>query len=103
VTERKRGKPTRLGEVLPGVMGKSGLRARLDQAGVILNWATIVGPEIAKVTQAISVDRKGVLLVAVTTTAWMNELAMMERELVTAINERSGGNKVEHIRWRLIR
>ncbi len=103
MSERKRGKPTRVGEVLPGVMGQSGLRARLDQAGVILNWAGIVGTEIAKVTQAISVDRQGVLLVAVTTNAWMNELAMMEPELLRAINEKSPAKKVEHIRWRLVR
>ncbi len=103
MTERKRGKPTRVGEVLPGVMGQSGLRARLDQAGVVLNWATIVGAEIAKVSQPISVDRKGVLLVAVTNNAWMNELAMMEPELLRVINEKSGAKKVDRIRWRLVR
>ncbi|HVA56322.1 MAG: DUF721 domain-containing protein [Gemmatimonadaceae bacterium] len=103
MTERKRGKPTPLAEVLPGVMGQSGLRARLDQAGVILNWPRIVGKEIAKVTQPISVDRRGVLLVAVTTNAWMNELAMMEPELLRVINEESGAKKVERIRWRLVR
>ena len=52
-----------------------------------------MGKEIAKVTQPISVDRRGVLLVAVTTNAWMNELAMMEPELLRVINEESGANE----------
>ncbi len=103
MSERKRGKPTRLGEVLPGVMGEGKLGERLAQAGVIVHWAALVGPQIAKVTQPLSVDRQGVLLVAVTSSAWMNELAMMEPELLRTINEKSGVRKIERIRWRLVR
>jgi predicted nucleic acid-binding Zn ribbon protein len=103
VTDRKPGKPTRLGEVVPGVLGKSGLAARLEQAAVITNWPAIVGREIAKVTQPLSVDRRGVLQVAVTNSAWMTELSMMEPELLRAINEQAGSRKVERIRWRLVR
>jgi predicted nucleic acid-binding Zn ribbon protein len=103
MTERKRGKPTRLGEVLPAVMGQGKLGERLEQAGVIVNWNAIVGPQIARVTQALSVNREGVLLVAVTNAAWMNELAMMEPELLRTINEKSGARKVARIRWRLVR
>ena len=103
MSERKRGKPTRLGEVLPGVMEGSQLKARLEQASVIVNWPTIVGREIANVTEAISINRDGVLTVAVTNNAWMNELAMMELELLRVINEKSGTRKVDRIRWRLVR
>jgi predicted nucleic acid-binding Zn ribbon protein len=103
VSERKPGKPTRLGEVLPAVLGQEPLRARMEQAAAIVHWPAIVGPQIAKVTQALSVDRQGVLQVAVTNSAWMNELAMMEPELLRAINEKSGARKVARIRWRLVR
>lgn len=103
MTDRGRGKPTRLGDVVPEVLGKSGLTARLEQAAVIVHWPGIVGREIAKVTQPISVDRKGVLTVAVMSHAWMTELSMMEPDLLRAINEKSGSQKVQRIRWRLVR
>lgn len=103
MSERGRGKPTRLGDVLPAVMGDEKLRARLEHVSVIVNWPAIVGPQIARVTQPQSVNRQGVLLVAVTSSAWMNELAMMEPELLRVINQKSGGRKVERIRWRLVR
>jgi predicted nucleic acid-binding Zn ribbon protein len=103
VSERKPGKPTRLGDVIPKVLGTPKLRTRLEQAAVIIHWHAIVGPEIAKVTQPLSVNRQGVLQVAVTSSAWMNELSLMEPELLRAINEKSRSRKVERIRWRLVR
>jgi len=103
VTERKRGKPTLLGDVIPQVLGGGGLGARLEQAAVIMHWPAIVGANIAKVAQPISINRQGVLVVAVTSSAWMTELAMMEVELLVAINEKAGERKVTRIRWQLVR
>ncbi|HET7632741.1 MAG TPA: DUF721 domain-containing protein [Gemmatimonadaceae bacterium] len=103
MSERKKGRPSRLGDVVPAVLEQSGLGARLEQAWVIVHWPTVVGREIAKVTQAISVDRKGVLTVAVTSHAWMAELSLMAPELLRVINEKTGAQKVERIRWRLVR
>ncbi|OYV74269.1 MAG: hypothetical protein B7Z72_00555 [Gemmatimonadetes bacterium 21-71-4] len=79
------------------------LKARLEQAVVITDWASIVGRDIAKVAQPVSISRQGVLTVAVTNAAWMTELAMMELELLRVINEKSGRAKVDRIRWRLVR
>ncbi len=103
MSERKRGKPTPLKDVVPAVLGQSGLAERLEQAAVIVHWPAIVGREISKVTQPLSIDRQGVLQVAVTSNAWMTELSMMEPELLRAINEKAGSRKVERIRWRLVR
>ena len=103
MSERKKSRPTPLGEVMPEVLGKSGLAARLEQAAVIVQWSAIVGREIAKVTEPISIDRKGVLTVAVTSNAWMTELSMMAPELLREINEKAGSRKVVQIRWRLVR
>jgi predicted nucleic acid-binding Zn ribbon protein len=103
MSDRKKSRPTRLGDVVPEVLGQSGLAERLEQAGVIVHWPAIVGREIAKVTQPVSVDRKGVLTVAVTSNAWMTELSMMAPELLRAINEKAGSRKVVQIRWRLVR
>lgn len=103
MTDRKPGKPTPLRDVVPAVLGAGGLSERLEQAAVIVHWPAIVGREIAKVAQPISIDRKGVLTVAVTNNAWMTELSMMELDLLRAINEKAGPRKVDRIRWRLVR
>ena len=103
MTDRKRGAPTPLKDVVPTVLGESGLAERLEQAAVIVNWAAIVGREIAKVAQPISIDKQGVLQVAVTNNAWMTELSLMGPELLRAINEKVGSRKVQRIRWRLVR
>ncbi len=103
MSDRKRGKPTPLKDVVPAVLGETGLAERLEQASVIVNWPAIVGREIAKVAQPISIDKQGVLQVAVTNNAWMTELSMMEPELLRVINEKAGARKVRRIRWRLVR
>lgn len=103
MSERKRGKPTPLKDVVPTVLNQRGLSQRLEQAAVIVHWPAIVGREIAKVAQPISIDKQGVLQVAVTNNAWMTELSMMEPELLRAINEKAGSRKVQRIRWRLVR
>ncbi|HVZ77347.1 MAG TPA: DUF721 domain-containing protein [Gemmatimonadaceae bacterium] len=103
MSERKRSKPSRLGDVLPSVITDTGLRARMDQARVITEWPAIVGPQIARVTQPLSVTPQGVLFVAVKTNAWMNELSLMEPELLRTIQAKPGGNAIRKIRWQLSR
>ena len=70
---------------------------------MIVHWPSFVGREIAKVAQPISIDKQGVLQVAVTNNSWMTELSMMEPELLRVINEKAGSRKVQRIRWRLVR
>ena len=42
----------------------------------------LVGPQIAAVTEPMSIAPTGRSFVAVTTNAWMNELSLMEPELL---------------------
>ena len=99
VTERKRNRPTRLGDVLPAVLDQSGIAARLEQATVITEWASLVGEQIARVTHPLSITPQGVLFVAVKTNAWMTELSLLEPELLRTINQKTGRNKIAKIRW----
>jgi predicted nucleic acid-binding Zn ribbon protein len=99
MTERKRGTPTRLGDVIPSVLGRSGASARLQQTSVITDWPSLVGDQIARATHPISVSPQGVMLVAVKTNAWMTELSLLEPELLRAINEKAGAGKIQKIRW----
>jgi predicted nucleic acid-binding Zn ribbon protein len=76
---------------------------RLAAASVVDEWAALVGPQIASVAQAHAVAADGTLWVAVTTNAWMSELAMMERELLDLLNGSAGPVRVKKIRWQLAR
>jgi predicted nucleic acid-binding Zn ribbon protein len=94
-------KPSALGDVLADVMRTSGIAARVDQAGIIPEWSTLVGPAIARVTDPQSIAADGTLFVTVTTNAWMMELSMMEPELLRALNAKEGRIPVKKIRWLL--
>ena len=96
-------KPAALGDVLAGVLKKAGIAARVEQAGIIPEWAALVGPQIAHVTQPQSIAADGTLFVHVTTNAWMMELSMMEPELLRALNAKPDRMAVKKIRWLLRR
>lgn len=96
-------KPSAIGDVLAEVMRASGIAARVEQAGIIPEWATLVGSAIARVTDPQSIAADGTLFVSVTTNAWMMELSMMEPELLRALNAKEGRIPVKRIRWLLKR
>ena len=103
MSEKKRARPKVLGDVMSDMLKRSGLADRVAQAKVIPEWPTLVGPQIAKVTEPLSVTPQGTLFVAVTTNAWMTELSMMEPELLRRLNERTGRLQIKRIRWQIQR
>jgi predicted nucleic acid-binding Zn ribbon protein len=103
MTEKKRARPKALGDVMSDVLRKSGVADRVAQANVIPEWPKLVGPQIAKVTQPLSVTPQGTLFVAVTTNAWMTELSLMEPQLLRRLNERTGRLQIKRIRWQIRR
>lgn len=98
-----RKKPSTIADVLAGVLRDTGLAARVEQAGVIPEWAALVGAQIASVTEPQSIAADGTLFVTVTTNAWMNELSLMEPELLRALNVKTGRLAIRRIRWLLKR
>lgn len=103
MTPAKKKKPAALGDVLAGVLANAGITARVEQAGIIPEWESLVGPQIACVTAPQSISADGTLFVHVTTNAWMMELSLMEPELLRALNGKAGRNPVKKIRWMMRR
>lgn len=99
----KRRKPEQIADVLAQFLGREGLAGRIEQAGVIPDWPTLVGERISAVTAPTAVSADGTLFVQVTTNAWMNELSLMEPELLRRLNEGSGRSPIRRIRWQLKR
>ena len=102
MTERRK-KPSPLGDVLAGVLRQSGIAERVEQARLIPEWPTLVGAQIAAVTEPTSIAADGTMFVRVTTNAWMIELSLMEPELLRALNTKPGRTPVKRIRWLLRR
>jgi predicted nucleic acid-binding Zn ribbon protein len=99
MTPAKKKKPEVFGDVLANVLQKAGIAARVEQAGIIPEWRSLVGPQIANVTEPQSISADGTLFVHVTTNAWMMELSLMEPELLLALNAKPGRVAVKKIRW----
>ena len=99
----KRRKPVPIAEALSGFLNRRGLAKRMEQAEAIVDWPRAVGPQIAAVTQPVSITPDGTLFVAVTTHSWMNELSLMEPQLLSALNAAEGREKVRKIRFQLRR
>ncbi len=95
---RPRGKPTPLAELLARYLDRAGLGRRVAQAGVIEEWADLVGPQIAAVTEAESVSPDGVLRVRVATAAWATELSLMTPRILARVNGGRTG-RIREIRW----
>jgi predicted nucleic acid-binding Zn ribbon protein len=96
-------KPSSIADILAGVLKESGVAARVEQAGILPEWPSLVGPQIAAVTEPQSITADGTLFVSVSTNAWMMELSMMEPELLRALNAKEGRVPVKKIRWLLQR
>lgn len=95
--------PAPIAEALASYLAQSGLAKRVDQAGIIPEWESLVGPQIAAVTRPLSVTRDGLLFVAVTTHGWMAELSLLEPDLLKRLNAKPDRPPVERIRWLLRR
>jgi predicted nucleic acid-binding Zn ribbon protein len=100
--EKKR-KPEALVNVLGSFLKAAKLEERVEAAQVVPEWEELVGKQIAKVTQPISVTRDGTLFVAVKTNGWMTELSLMEPQLLRALNAKAGRTRVKKIRLQLMR
>jgi predicted nucleic acid-binding Zn ribbon protein len=103
MSERKKQKPKKLGDVVGDVFRNAGVADRVAQAAVIPGWRALVGPQIARVTEPLSVTPQGILFVAVTTNAWMTELSLMEPDLLRRLNQKTGRLSIKKIRWQLKR
>ena len=90
--------PTPLADVLTSYFKQAGLTKRVQQAGIIEEWAELVGPQIARVTEPDSITPDGMLRVRVATAAWANELSLMSPRILARLNAGRSG-RVKQIRW----
>lgn len=90
--------PTSLADALASYLQKEGLVKRMQQAGIVEDWASLVGPQIASVTEPESVTADGILRVRVSTAGWAQELSLMTPRILARLNDGRKG-RVREIRW----
>jgi predicted nucleic acid-binding Zn ribbon protein len=90
-----------LDTVVPGVMQKLGLAQRLQQSQVFVHWPQIVGPDIARHAQPVSL-RHGLLTVAVDHPVWLQELSRFHKALLLdKVRDRVGQKTIRDIVFRI--
>ncbi len=95
---QKKPEPTSLADALTSYLKQAGLVKRVQQAGIIEEWAELVGPQIAMVTAPESVTPDGILRVRVATAPWASELSLMSPKILARLNAGRSG-RVKEIRW----
>jgi len=99
MTLRRRTRPVPVGELLGRALDGLGAAERVEQAQVVLEWADRVGPRIAAVCRARAVTPDGTLFVNVVSSAWANELALMQHTLLDMANRGLTRGRITKIRW----
>jgi len=84
--------------VLSRLLQRLGLEDELQGWRAVEDWARVVGPRVARHTRAIAFEH-GVLRVEVEGSAWMHELTMLKRDLVSAINRDLGSECMKDVRF----
>ena len=90
-----------LAEALKKFLDQQGLAKRVGQQGAMEAWPRVVGPAVAAAARPLAVTSDGTLLVAVRSSAGMNELSLMERDLLEALNRANPSAPLTKIRWQI--
>jgi predicted nucleic acid-binding Zn ribbon protein len=94
-------RPEPIGDALRRYLDQKGLAKRVGQATALEAWPGVVGPAVAAAARPLSVMADGTLIVAVRSSAWMNELSLMERDLLEALNRVNPKAPLLRIRWQI--
>jgi predicted nucleic acid-binding Zn ribbon protein len=85
-----------VGSVLGDLLRGLGLERRLAEYRAVQIWEAAVGQGIAQHARATAIQ-DGALFVAVDSSVWMQELALLRQGIVTRLNEQIGAPLVRRI------
>ena len=88
--------PHRLGDVLRAALGRLPEAERLADHAVWTHWDAVVGATLARHARP-ERFRRGVLIVAVDSPEWMQELQFLKHELRERLNARLGRTAVRDV------
>jgi len=89
---------TRLSDILDPALRRLGVRRAVREAQLQEAFVEVVGPAVAPLCRALSLDR-GALLVATAHTALAHQLQLEAPRIIHALNERVGEGTVKRLRF----
>jgi predicted nucleic acid-binding Zn ribbon protein len=92
--------PPALGDLVPRVLKSVGLEQRLHQSRLCHQWASLVGPDIARHAQPVSLRNK-ILTVSVDHPTWHFAMRSLKAEFLAKICQRIGPQIVRDIVFRI--
>ena len=97
---KKKGKLTGASDVLQSLFenGKSPLSDQFLRWKLWARWGEIVGPTVAKNAEPVGLQR-GMLIVWVRHSAWMQQMIFMKDHIKNAINTKFEHDMVKHIKF----
>ena len=97
-TRRPRTSPRAISGILREVLDSCGLRDRVEERSLLLNWREVVGSEIAEHSRAVDIQ-DGALVIDADHGAWRQELSLLIPQIIQKFNAMYGEDAVKEVRW----
>ena len=97
-SRRARTSPRPISGILREVLKSCGLRNRMEERSLLLNWREVVGAEIAEHSRAVDI-RDGVLVIDADHGAWRQELGLLIPQIIQKFNAAYGEDAVKEVQW----
>jgi predicted nucleic acid-binding Zn ribbon protein len=97
MSKRKSNEQT-LGAAIEHFLGSKKLIQRYREIGLLRDWESVMGPAIAKHTTEINIRNK-ILYVRLDSAVLKQELSMAREQLVRKLNEESGHDIINNVKF----
>lgn len=87
-----------LGSAIEELVQRLGIGKKVREYEAVLQWETIVGEKIARVSTATRIQQ-GILMVKVKTAPWRNELTLLKPDIIRKVNQALKEEVVKDIRF----
>ena len=90
--------PIKAGDGIEQMLGEFNWTSSIDRADLFSNWVKIVGPDSADASYPESFE-KGVLTIRCRSTAWATQLRLLEKQILSKIQDRHQDLGVSEVRF----
>ena len=95
--DARTGEPTRIGEIVDGLLGEEVFARGMPVARLAAGWPQIVGPRLSAETTPAELEA-GVLTVHATTGPWGMQAGFLKEEIRKRADEALGGGAIREVR-----
>jgi len=93
-------KPVPLESILSRALQRANIDINPDLFKLWTRWPDLVGPTIAENAKP-AVIKKGMLIVHVTSTPWIQQLQYLKEDIIEKLNRELGEERIEDVRFKI--